>query len=51
MAETLSEMTSLARRIAADHALEDASPGGVFSFLGNEIPKDDAEMLSSYRLA
>ena len=51
MAETLAEMTVLARRIAVDHELKDASPGAVLSFLGNDIPKNDAEMLSWYQLA
>lgn len=51
VAETLAEMTALARRVAADRKLPDASPGAVLSFLGNDIPKNDAEMLSWYQLA
>ncbi len=51
VAETLAEMTALARRIAADHELKDASLGAVLSYFGNDIPKNDAEMLSWYQLA
>ncbi|HSB63940.1 MAG TPA: DUF885 domain-containing protein, partial [Thermoanaerobaculia bacterium] len=51
VAETLAEMTALARRIAADHELKDASPGAVMSYLGNDMPKNDAEMLSWYQQA
>jgi uncharacterized protein (DUF885 family) len=51
VAETLAEMTALARRVAADHELKDATPGAVMSYLGNDIPKNDAEMLTWYQLA
>ncbi len=46
---TLGEMTSLARRIAGDRNLPDASSGGVLSLLANDIPRNDAEMLSWYQ--
>jgi len=51
VAATLGEMTSLARRIAGDRKLPDATPGGVLSLLANDIPKNDAEMLSWYQEA
>jgi uncharacterized protein (DUF885 family) len=51
VAATLGEMTALARRIAGDRKLPDASPGGVLSLLANDIPKNDAEMLSWYQEA
>ncbi len=51
VAETLAEMAARTRRVAADRKLKDASPRAVLSFLGNDIPKNDAEMLSWYQLA
>ncbi|MFI5118902.1 MAG: DUF885 domain-containing protein [Thermoanaerobaculia bacterium] len=51
VAGTLVEMTALARRIAAERKLQDAAPGAILELLGNDIPKNDAEMLSWYELA
>ncbi|MFI5197887.1 MAG: DUF885 domain-containing protein [Thermoanaerobaculia bacterium] len=51
LAATLGEMTVLARRIASDRELPDASLASVLSSLANDVPKNDAEMLSWYREA
>jgi uncharacterized protein (DUF885 family) len=51
VAATLGEMTVLARRIASDRDLPDASLASVLSSLANDVPKNDAEMLSWYREA
>ena len=51
VAATLGEMTVLARRVAADRKLPDASLASVLSSLANDVPKNDAEMLSWYREA
>lgn len=51
VAATLDEMTALARRIALDRKLPGATPAAVLSFLANDVPKNDAEMLSWYREA
>jgi uncharacterized protein (DUF885 family) len=51
VAATLGEMTVLARRVAADRKLPDALLASVLSSLANDVPKNDAEMLSWYREA
>lgn len=48
VAETLGEMSVLARRIAAAKDWTDASLPAVFAKLSEDIPKSDAEMLSWY---
>ncbi|MGZ5428138.1 MAG: DUF885 domain-containing protein [Thermoanaerobaculia bacterium] len=49
VAETLSEMTVLARAIAREKGLADDSLGGVVNTLSNDVPKDDTEMLEWYK--
>ena len=49
VAATLGEMTALARRIAESRGWSDASLAAVVAKLEDEIPRNDAEMLASYR--
>ncbi|HEX2758657.1 MAG TPA: DUF885 domain-containing protein, partial [Thermoanaerobaculia bacterium] len=49
VAETLSEMTVLARAIAREKGFADDSLSGVVNTLSNDVPKSDAEMLESYK--